>query len=161
MKTAIRIVIITAISVLTTTKSIAQVCSKRLPIPDKRFLENTLNSDKLEIEYFQKYFGQISPPNFLKNFSETKSCKAEYHFKNGITYQQDKCSESEIAVTITFPGYCKSELVKYVEWFLKTQWNVWNEEKTLYRPIENGSAGCYIEIKQNTKDFQIQYICAE
>ena len=162
MKTAIKILFIITFSNLFQTKLVAQVCAKKLPIPDKTFFKKVTNSDKVEIEYFNKYFGRISKPKVLKNFTGSKKgCKLIYNFKNGIVYQRDECSESEIEVIIVFPGYCKTELVKYIEWFFKTEWNAWNEEKTRYQPTENGDAGCYIEIKQNKKGFYIQYICGE
>lgn len=160
MKTAIKIFLILTFSNLFQNELAAQVCSKKLPIPDKTFFKNATNSDRTEIEYFEKYFGRISKPKVLKNSTE-KECKKIYNFKNGIVYKRDECSETEIEVIIVFPGYCKTELVKYVEWFLKTEWNSWNEEKTRYQPTENGDAGCYIEIKQNKKGFYIKYICGE
>lgn len=139
---------------------VAQTCTKRLPIPDKTFLKNVWNSDYAEIKYFEKYFGKTSKPKVLKVFPESKkNCMTIQSFKNGIVYQKDICSESGTEVIIAFPGYCKAELVKYIEWFFKTDWNVWNKDKTLYQPKEEGDAGCYIQIKQNKKGFYIKYFC--
>jgi hypothetical protein len=142
------------------TNLVAQVCPQKLPIPDKNFLKNVWNSDDAEIKYFKKYIGKTSEPKVLKTFSETKeSCKTIHNFKNGIIYQKDICSESGADVIIYFPGYCKAELIKYVEWFFKSERNVWNKEKTIYQPKEEGYAGCYIEIKQYKKGYFIEYYC--
>ena len=156
MKTGIKILCFITFYNLFQTKLVAQVCSKKLPVPDKTFLNNIKNSDKAEIEYFEKYFGGRA--NSTENNNE---CKKTYNFKNGIVYKREECSKSEIEGFIFFPGYCKSELVKYVEWFFKTEWNSWNNDKTSYQPTENGDAGCYIEIKQYKKGFYIKYICSE
>ena len=142
------------------TNLFAQVCPKKLPIPDKAFLKNTNESNDQEVKYFEKYIGKISEPKVLKTFPEDgKRCKTIQSFKNGIVYQIDYCSESGASVVINFPGYCKAELVKYVEWFFKSEWNVWNKEKTHYQPKEDGDAGCYIDIKQNKKGYYIEYYC--
>ena len=160
MNRTFKILILAFFGFLSQTKLVAQVCPKKLPIPDKTFLKKVLNSDNPEISYFEKYFGKISEPKVLKTFSESQeSCKVIYNFKNGITYQEDVCSESGAHVIIVFPSYCKSELDKYVEWFFNTKGNVWNKNKTLYQPKEDGDAGCYIEIKQNKKGFYIEYYC--
>ncbi len=162
MKTAIKILFFITFCNLLQTKLVAQVCAKKLPIPDKTFLNSIKNSDKAEIEYFQKYFDGRSKSKGLKNSTgNNNECKKTYNFKNGIVYKREECSQSEIEVIIFFPGYCKSELVKYVEWFFKTEWNSWNNDKTSYQPTENGDAGCYIEIKQYKKGFYIKYICSE
>ena len=139
---------------------VAQENKKKLPVPDKAFLESVKNSENAEIEYFNKYFGKISKPKILKRFTESKDvCKIVYLFKNGIVYTKDECSESGSDVTIIFPNYSKSELTKYVEWFFKSDWNIWNKDKSLYQPKEDGDAGCYIEIKQNKNGYYIKYYC--
>ncbi len=141
-------------------KLVAQICPKKLPIPDKIFLESVKNSDDAEVKYFKKYIGEFSKPKILKRHTETKeACETVQIFKNGIVYKKDECSETGSKVTITFPNYCKAELIKYIEWFFKSDWNVWNKNKTLYQPKEDGDAGCYIELKQNKKEFYIEYYC--
>lgn len=141
-------------------KLVAQICAKTLPIPNKTFLESVNHSDDVEIKYLEKYIGKISKPKVLKRYTETKeACATVQVFKNGIIYKKDECSEVGSNVTITFPNYCKAEIIKYIEWFFKSDLNVWNKSKTHYQPKEYGDAGCYIEIKQNKKEFYIEYYC--
>ena len=141
-------------------KLVAQIGSKKLPIPDKIFLESVNSSEDAEIIYFKKYIGEISKPKLIKRYIESqKACKMVYSFRNGIQYTKDECSEVSSIVTITFPNYRKDELIKYIEWFFKSEWNVWNKNKSHYQPKEDGDAGCYIEIKQNKKGFYIEYYC--
>ena len=138
----------------------AQIGSKKLPIPDKIFLESINSPGDAEIKYLKKYIGEISMPKVIKRYSESqKACKMIYSFKNGIKYTKDECSEAGSNVKITFPNYSKEELIKYIEWFFKSEWNVWNKNKTLYQPKIDGDAGCYIEIKQNNNEYYIEYYC--
>jgi len=141
-------------------KLVAQIGSNKLPIPDKIFLESVNSSEDAEIIYFKKYIGEISKPKLIKRYIDSqKACKMVYSFRNGIQYTKDECSEVGSIVTITFPNYRKDELIKYIEWFFKSEWNVWNKNKSHYQPKEDGYAGCYIEIKQNKKGFYIEYYC--
>ena len=72
------------------TNLFAQVCPKKLPVPDKDFLKSTKESDDQEVKYFEKYIGKISEPKVLKTFPEAgKRCKTIQNFKNGIVYQID------------------------------------------------------------------------
>ena len=141
-------------------KLVAQIGSKKLPFPDKTFLKSVNSSEDAEIKYFKKYIGEISKPKVVKKYIESqKACKMVYSFRNEIQYSKDECSEVGSNVTITFPNYSKDELIKYIEWFFKSESNVWNKNKSLYQPKEDGDAGCYIEIKQNKKGFYIDYYC--
>lgn len=141
-------------------KLAAQVNLNKLPVPSKLFLESVKSSEDSEIQYFKKYFSESSKPKVIKRYTESReACKIIYTFNNGIIYSKDECSEVGVEVTITFPNYSKEELIKYIEWFFNSEWNVWNKSKSLYQPKEEGDAGCYVQIKQNKIGYYIEYYC--
>ncbi|NMH27885.1 hypothetical protein [Flavobacterium silvaticum] len=134
---------------------------KKLPVPDKAFLKSTENSNQVEIDYFTKYIGSASKLKVIRNSygDTTKPCEMEQRFKNGIVYHET-CSDSGSDVKITFPSYCKEEIVKFVDWFFLNEFSIWNKSKTTYSPIEDGDAGCYLEIKQDkSKHYFLEYYC--
>ena len=47
-------------------KLAAQISSKKLPVPDKIFLESVNTSEDAEINYFKKYIGETSKPIIIK-----------------------------------------------------------------------------------------------
>lgn len=130
----------------------------KLPVPTKSFIEKLTNKDNPEKEYFTKYLGKKSE-RILKRFTDSKDvCSKEYEFKTGIKLKSDSCSEVGSDVEIVFPNYAKSEVIKFVEWFFKTNDNSWNESKTKYQPKEQ-DAGCYFEIKESKNKIILSYYC--
>jgi hypothetical protein len=132
--------------------------TKKLPIPTKSFIEKTKKSEKLD-EYFTKYIGKKSE-HILKRFSESKEvCAKEFEFKTGIKFKTNSCSEAGVEAEIMFPNYSKKEVIKFVEWFFKNDYNKWNKSKTKYQPKEDGDAGCYLEIKELKGKIILNYYC--
>ncbi|WP_289663840.1 hypothetical protein [Flavobacterium panacagri] len=131
----------------------------KLPIPTKAFIEKLKNKDNPEEEYFTKYLGKKSE-RILKRFNESKDfCAKEFEFKTGIKLKSDSCSETGSDVEIVFSNYAKSEVIKFVEWFFKTNDNIWNKSKTKYQRKEEGDAGCYFEIRESKNKIILSYYC--
>jgi hypothetical protein len=133
--------------------------TNKLPIPTKSFIEKTKYQDDPGEEYFTKYLGKKSE-HVLKRFSGSKDiCAIEIGFNTGIKLKKNLCSESGIEVEIIFPNYSKSDIVKFVEWFFKSDDYKWNKSKTEYQPKADGEAGCYIEIKELKNKIILSYSC--
>ncbi|MBF4517084.1 hypothetical protein IRZ71_12040 [Flavobacterium sp. ANB] len=131
----------------------------KLPVPSKSFVEKVRYEDNFEEKYFSKYLGK-KEEHILKRFSDSKEvCAKEYKFKTGIKLKNNSCSEAGLDVEIVFPNYSKSEVIKFVEWFFKTDDNVWNKLKTKYQPKEDEDAGCYLEIKESKGQTVLSYYC--
>jgi len=132
----------------------------KLPKPSGTFLKQSSNNVYSEWEYFKQYLGAIEDSAVLKNFEGTNEpCSWSQSFKTGIIYTHEECMEVGANVSITFPNYQKEELLKYIDWFHKTEDNVWNKEHTQYTPKEEG-AGCYLEIKKNKEgNYVLEYYC--
>ncbi|MGL2965651.1 hypothetical protein [Flavobacterium sp. XGLA_31] len=133
--------------------------TNKLPIPTKSFIEKTQNLENFEEEYFTKYLGKKSE-KILKRFSDSKDvCAKEFEFKTGIKLKTNSCSEAGIEAEIIFPNYSKNDVIKFVEWFFKNDYSKWNKSKTTYQPIEDGDAGCYLEIKELKGKITLKYSC--
>lgn len=133
--------------------------ANKLPVPTKSFIEKTRSSDYSDVKYFTKYLG-IKSEHVLKRFDDSKDiCSKEYEFKSGIKLKSNSCSETGNAVEIIFSNYPKNEVIKFIDWFFKTDYNVWNKSKTKYQPKEDGDAGCYLEIKEFKNEILLSYYC--
>ncbi|MCO5254493.1 MAG: hypothetical protein M9892_09035 [Bacteroidetes bacterium] len=140
-------------------KNITTTCNKLLPKPTDDFLKTNSESDNIEIEYFEKYFGISSEKVISKSFEDNIPCQWKQKFAEGIVYEYDDCGETGADVQITLPGYCKDELIKFIEWFHHSEENEWNKDKTHYSPKE-ANPGCYMTIKKNQKgNLMIDYYC--
>jgi hypothetical protein len=130
-----------------------------LPVPTKAFIEKVKYLDDVEERYFANYLGKKSE-HVLKKFSDSKEvCAKEYEFKTGIKLKRNSCSESGTEVEIIFPNYSKKDVINFVEWFFKNNYSKWNKSKTKYQPIEDGDAGCYLEIKTLKGKIILRYSC--
>lgn len=133
--------------------------TNKLPIPTKSFIKKAKYQDDSEERYFSKYLGKKSE-HILKRFSESNDvCAKECEYKTGIKLKRNSCSEAGTEVVIIFPNYSKNDVVKFVEWFFKTEYNVWNKSKTNYQPKEDGDAGCYMKIKELKGKIILSYSC--
>lgn len=133
--------------------------SRKLPVPSKAFLEKARKSDQGDVSYLKQYVGLVSE-KVLKKAPESKEvCARSYEFKNGIKMKYDECSESGADAVITFVGYPKSEIVKFVDWLFSSEQNKWNASQTKYSPKEDGDPGCYLEIKQFKDKIVLDYYC--
>jgi len=131
----------------------------KLPNPSKAYIQNVKSIENSEENYFTKYLGKKFE-HILKRTGETKvACKKEFEFQTGIKMKTDSCSEVAIEVEIIFPNYPKLDVVKFVEWFFKNDYSAWNKSKTKYQPIEDGDAGCYIEIIELKGKIILKYNC--
>ncbi|MHC0439482.1 hypothetical protein [Flavobacterium sp. 3-210] len=131
----------------------------KLPVPSKSFVEKIKYEDNFEEKYFAQYLGKKSE-HILERFNDSKGvCAKKYEFKTGIKLKSNLCSEAGLDGEIVFPNYSKSEVIKFVEWFFKTEDNVWNKSKTKYQPKEEGDAGCYLEIKESKGQTVLSYYC--
>lgn len=133
--------------------------TNKLPVPTKSFIEKAKYDDLSDEKYFVKYLG-IKSEQILERFSDSKEvCSKVYEFKSGIKLKRNSCSEAGSDVEITFLNYPKSEIIKFVDWFFKTESNVWNKSKTKYQPKEEGDAGCYLEIIESKNKVLLSYYC--
>lgn len=132
--------------------------ANKLPVPSKSFVEKAKYEDNFEEKYFTKYLGKKSE-HILKRFIDSKEvCAKECEFKTGIKLKTNSCSEAGLDAEIVFSNYSKNEVIKFVEWFFKTEDNAWNKSKTIYEPKEN-DAGCYLEIKEIKGKILLTYFC--
>jgi hypothetical protein len=133
--------------------------TNKLPVPTKSFVDKVKYENDSEEKYFEKYIGKKSE-RILKRFSDSKEiCSKEYEFKTGIKFKRNSCSEAGTDVEIIFSNYSTNEVIKFVDWFFKTEYNVWNKSKTNYQPKEEGDAGCYLEIKEVKGKIVLSYYC--
>lgn len=133
--------------------------TNKLPIPSNSFLEKVVHESNADEKYFEKYFGKKSERK-LKRYSDSKDiCSKIIEFSKGIIYKIDSCSETGDEVEITFPNYSKKDVIQFVEWFFKTEDNIWNKTKTKYQPKEDNVAGCYLEIKELKGKIILSYYC--
>lgn len=130
-----------------------QTVKKKLPVPTSDFLERTKEHD-MSFTYFTTYFKPISKRKVLKRHKDCEGddCASswEQYFEDSILYRERDIEEIGSEITIVFPNYDKEEVVKYINWFCRSEDNKWNKDKTSYIPKEEG-AGCYYEIKLNDK----------
>ncbi len=132
--------------------------SNKLPIPSNSFLKQMKYLEDPELKYLEKHFGKGKQNILKRDWESKKICASVYTFNNGIIYKSNNCSESGLENEIKFIGYNKNEIVKFVEWFFKTEYKGWNKSKTIYEPIEN-DAGCYFEIIETKKIVVLKYNC--
>ena len=139
--------------------SLNSICqTKKLPIPSKLFLTEVKFKDEGDLRYFEIYFGKPTK-KVLKRFQESKEiCSVVYSFSNNVIYKSNKCSEAGLENEILFVGYGKDEIIKFVEWFFKTEDNKWNKSKTIYQPKVN-DAGCYLKILEAKNQIVLKYYC--
>ncbi len=143
------------------------ISQNHLPKPDAAFLNRTDIKKPPIYEYFEKYIGSISGKKKQKKAKFIDSnkdfvCSWEEKFKKDIYFKFDSCSQTEIEITIDFVNYSKTEIVQLVNTFYKDQFSSWNEDKTIYQPVQEGAAGCYIEIKTiNKHKKQLNIMCGE
>lgn len=133
--------------------------TNKLPVPTKSFIEKVKHYNYSDEKYFAKYLG-IKSEHALEKFNDSKEvCSKEYEYKTGIKLKRSVCSESGSSVEIVFSKYPKTEVIKFVDWFFKTEYNTWNKAKTRYQPKEDGEPGCYLEIEESKNKIVLSYYC--
>lgn len=135
------------IIILTIFLSGSLIAQKKLPVPTKVFIEKVKFEDDSEEQYFSEYLGEKSEKVLSKLDDTNEVCEKVCQYETGIILNRS-CSESGSTVVIIFPDYSKDEIIKFVEWFFKTDYNTWDKLKNKYQPKEDGEAGCYLEIQE-------------
>lgn len=152
--------LLTILVILTCSKAFGQGTNRQLPKPTQDLIKNESTIDK-GLNYLENSFKTVGSKMVLKTFVDCKencTCSWEQQFDSGITYKYNDCHESGFDVVISFQGYDTKDVIKLVDFLFKTDDNVWNKEKTEYKP-KDGGAGCYYKIRREEGVAILDYYC--
>lgn len=129
-----------------------------LPTPSAEFMDSIKDLYDKDQLYLSKYIKADGAKDFIKDtlFGDEFSFIQKFKGDIVMTYQG---VESGVLGHITFPGYRKKELIKFVNWFYKVLENDWDKDSSNYYPTDEG-AGCYYTIdKDSLNQYFIEYYC--